>query len=98
MARPHLCLVIARHPDPAYCFPKINICILRTGCLFTLRTSFCAERRLTMTSLKTLADPQPRAAWARNFHPDILLLLDVFARIERRRQERLRQRRAGYKH
>jgi hypothetical protein len=34
-------------------------------------------------------DPQSRAGGVRTFHPDILRLLDVFARIERRRQERL---------
>jgi hypothetical protein len=51
-----------------------------------------------MTSLKTLADPQPRTGWARNFPPDILRLLDVLFRIERRRQARLREMRAGDKH
>lgn len=51
-----------------------------------------------MMSFKALADPQPRTGWARNFHPDILRLLDVFARIERRRQARLREMCAGDKH
>ena len=51
-----------------------------------------------MKSLKTPVDPQPRAGWVRNFHPDILRLLDVFARIERRRQERLQGTRASDKH
>ncbi len=51
-----------------------------------------------MRSLKTPVDPQPRTGWVRNFHPDILRLLDVFARIERRRQARLREMRAGDKH
>ncbi len=51
-----------------------------------------------MRTLKTATDPQPRAGGIGTFHPDILRLLDVFARIERRRQERLRSTRAGEKH
>ncbi len=51
-----------------------------------------------MRSLKTGVDPQPRTVWVRSFHPDILRLLDIFACIERRRQARLREIRAGEKH
>ena len=47
-----------------------------------------------MKLLKTAMDPQSRAGVVRTFHPDILRLLDVFARIERRRQERLQMTRA----
>lgn len=48
-----------------------------------------------MRTLKTAMDPRSRAGEVRIFHPDILRLLDVFARIERRRQERLQGMRAG---
>jgi len=41
---------------------------------------------------------QSRAGGVRSFHPDIQRLLDVFARIERRRQERLQSTRADDKH
>lgn len=51
-----------------------------------------------MRPLKTATDPQSRAGGVRTFHPDILRLLVVFARIERRRQERLQSTRAGDKH
>ncbi len=34
----------------------------------------------------------------REFPPDIIRLLDIFARIERRRQARLQEIRAGEKH
>jgi hypothetical protein len=51
-----------------------------------------------MRPLKTAMDSQSRAIGGRTFHPDILRLLDVFARIERRRQERLQGTRAGDKH
>ena len=52
-----------------------------------------------MRTPKTAMDPQSRAGEVRTFHPDILLhLLNVFARIERRRQERLQSTRAGEKH
>jgi len=51
-----------------------------------------------MKPLKTAMDPQCRAGGVRTFHPDILRLLDVFAHIERRRQERLQRTRAGDKH
>lgn len=51
-----------------------------------------------MRSLKTLTDPQPRTERIRNFHPDILRLLDILARIERRRQARLREIQAGQTH
>jgi hypothetical protein len=51
-----------------------------------------------MRTLKTSMDPRSRAGGVRTFHPDILRLLDVFARIERRRQERLRSTRTGEKH
>ena len=50
-----------------------------------------------MRPLKTAIDPQSRADEIRIFHPDILRLLDVFARIERR-QEQLRSARTGEKH
>jgi hypothetical protein len=51
-----------------------------------------------MRTLKTAMDPKSRAGGVRTFHPDIQRLLDVFARIERRRQERLQSTRAGDKH
>ena len=51
-----------------------------------------------MRMLKTAIDPRSRAGEIRTFHPDILRLLDVFARIERRRQERLQSTCAGNKH
>ncbi len=51
-----------------------------------------------MRSLKTHVAPQPRTVWVKSFHPDILRLLDVFTCIERRRQVRLREIRAGEKH
>jgi hypothetical protein len=51
-----------------------------------------------MRTLKTAMDPQPKAGGVGTFPPDILRLLDVFAPIERRRQERLRITRAGGKH
>ena len=36
-----------------------------------------------MRMLKTAIDPRSRAGEIRTFHPDILRLLDVFARISR---------------
>jgi hypothetical protein len=51
-----------------------------------------------MSTPKTAVDPRSRAGEVRTFHTDILRLLDVFARIERRRQERLQSTRAGDKH
>jgi hypothetical protein len=48
-----------------------------------------------MRQLKTATDPQSRAGGLNAFHPDVQRLLDVFARIERRRQERLQSTRAG---
>ena len=51
-----------------------------------------------MRPLKSATDTQSRAGGVGAFHPDILRLLDVFARIERRRQERLQSTRAGDKH
>lgn len=51
-----------------------------------------------MRTLKTAIDARYRAGDIRNFHPDILRLLEVLARIERRRQERLQITRAGKKH
>ena len=51
-----------------------------------------------MRPLKTATDPQSTAGGVKAFHPDIQRLLDVFARIERRRQERLQGKRAGDKH
>jgi len=50
-----------------------------------------------MRTLKTALDPQSRAGGVRTFPPDILRLLDVFARIERC-QERLQSPRSGEKH
>lgn len=50
-----------------------------------------------MRPLKTATDPQSRADAIRTLHPDILRLLDAFARIERR-QERLQSPRSGEKH
>ena len=47
-----------------------------------------------MRTLKTAMEPRSRAGEVRTFHPDILRLLDVFARIERRRQDRLQGTRA----
>ena len=51
-----------------------------------------------LSQLKTATGPQSRAIGGTTFHPDILRLLDVLARIERRRQERLQGKRAGDKH
>lgn len=51
-----------------------------------------------MRTPKTAMDPGSRAGEVRNFHPDILRLLEVLARIERRRQERLQRKRADEKH
>ena len=51
-----------------------------------------------MSPLNTVMDPQSRAGEVRTFHPDILCLLDVFARIERRSQDRLPSTPAGDKH
>jgi hypothetical protein len=52
-----------------------------------------------MRTLKTAMGPQSRAGGVRTFHPDILLhLLNVFARIERRPQERLQSTCADDKH
>ena len=48
-----------------------------------------------MRPLKSATDTQSRAGGVGAFHPDILRLLDVFARIERRRQKRLQGIRAG---
>ena len=50
-----------------------------------------------MRTLKTAMEPRSRAGEVRTFHPDILCLLDVFARIERR-HERLQSTRADEKH
>lgn len=50
-----------------------------------------------MRTTKSAVDPRSRAEEVRNFHPNILRLLDVFACIERR-QERLQSPRSGEKH